>query len=229
MMNNNGYGGDESNAYCYFHPKEYVVGVCPLCLNERLLVLASKQSSHHHQHNNNNSKKPPKIFALGSLFNRFEFRHWKSDAGQNYACSSSQEESFISIKFEEDGAASWEKGTVSKVVSMEEHCSNMSSSWSESKDHHQYPNRHNNNNTNNTNKNNKNKTNQSQSVVEHGKPRAPLRWRKRIGHLMQLLRWKRSSKVAVESGGGVKVMRKGWIRTLTKRGPSRNKPPAGIV
>ncbi|TXG52979.1 hypothetical protein EZV62_022148 [Acer yangbiense] len=212
MMNNNGYGGHESNAYCYFHPKEFVVGVCPLCLNERLLILASKQSSH-----NNKKKKPLKIFALGSLFTRFEFRHWKSDADHhNYACSSSQEESFISIKFEEDGAASWEKGT----VSMEEHCNNMSSSWS-SKDHHKYP-------------NNKNKTSQSQSqscqsVVEHGKPRAPLRWRKRIGHLMQLLRLKRSSKVAVESGGGVKVMRKGWIRTLTKRGPSRNKPPAGIV
>ncbi|KAK4859256.1 hypothetical protein QYF36_002299 [Acer negundo] len=218
MMNNNGYGGDESNAYCYFHPKEFVVGVCPLCLNERLLVLASKQSSH-----NNKKKKPPKIFALGSLFNRFEFRHWKSDADHhNYACSSSQEESFISIKFEEDGAASWEKGTVSKVVSMEEHCKNMSSSWSSKDHHHQYPN-------NKNNKNNKNKTSQSQSVVEHGKPRAPLRWRKRIGHLMQLLRWKRSSKVAVESGGGVKVMRKGWIRTLTRGGPSRNKPPAGIV
>ncbi|MBA0793292.1 hypothetical protein Gohar_017709 [Gossypium harknessii] len=53
----------------------------------------------------------------------------------------------------------------------------------------------------------------NKSVIEHAKPRASLRWRKRIGHLFQLMRWKRSSKVE-----GVKVMRrKGWwIRSLTK-------------
>lgn len=92
-------------------------------------------------------------------------------------------DSFISIKFEENGVGSWDKGTVSKVSL--EHCS---MSWNPIKD---------------TNK----------SVIEHAKPGASLRWRKRIGHLFQLMRWKRSSKVE-----GVKVMRrKGWwIRSLTK-------------
>ncbi|KAL5779477.1 hypothetical protein ACOSQ2_010214 [Xanthoceras sorbifolium] len=193
---NNGYG-DENNSCCYFHPKEVVVGVCPLCLNERLLILASKQGHAHHSSSSAkvvSDKKPlainlPKLFAFGSLLNRFEFRHSKSDDHDTCSSSSSQEDSFISIKFEENGVTSWEKGTVSNV-SMEKYCS---MSWS--------------------------KQNNSQSVVEHAKTRASsLRWRKKIGHLLQHLRWKRSSKVAVETGG-VKVMRKkGWIRILTKRG-----------
>jgi hypothetical protein len=61
---------------------------------------------------------------------------------------------------------------------------------------------------------------ETKTVVEHGKPRASLRWRKRIGHLFQLIRWKRSNKGNVCHVGskveGVKV-RKGWMRTLTKR------------
>lgn len=99
-------------------------------------------------------------------------------------------DSFISIKFEKNGVASWEKGTVSKV-SLE----NCSMSWT--------------------------KELANKSVIEHAKPRAPLRWRKRIGHLFQLIKWKRSNKANVCHMGskveGAKMMRKGWIRTLTKR------------
>jgi hypothetical protein len=36
----NGYR--EENSFCYFHPNQVLVGVCPLCLNERLLILAAK-------------------------------------------------------------------------------------------------------------------------------------------------------------------------------------------
>ncbi|BBH08169.1 hypothetical protein Prudu_020288 [Prunus dulcis] len=34
------------NSYCYFHPKEVVVGVCSLCLTERLLILAANKGHH---------------------------------------------------------------------------------------------------------------------------------------------------------------------------------------
>lgn len=102
-------------------------------------------------------------------------------------------DSFISIKFKENGVASWEKDTVSKVAL--ENCNSMS--WNHS-----------------FNKENK-------TVIEHGKPRASsLRWRKRIGHLFQLIRWKRTNKGNVRHVSskveGVKV-RKGWIRNLTKK------------
>ncbi|KAK8984856.1 hypothetical protein V6N11_020169 [Hibiscus sabdariffa] len=195
MMN----GFREDNSCCHSHPKEVVIGVCALCLNERLLVLASKQAqrsspstrgSHRFIQGVSLKKSPinlPKIFALGSLLNRLEFRHCKS---QHSDAPTSQEDSFISIKFEENGVGSWEKGTVSKVSL--KHC-NMS--WNPTMTKGMEV-------TKETNK----------SVIEHAKPRASLRWRKRIGHLFQLMRWKRSSKV-----DGVNVMRrKGWIRTLTK-------------
>lgn len=106
---NNGYGED-SNSCCYFHPKEVVVGVCPLCLNERLVVLASKQErTRNHRSKVFSDKKQqqssaatsinlPKIFAFGSLLNRFEFRHWKSDVSDEHdACSSQEGMLFIII------------------------------------------------------------------------------------------------------------------------------------
>lgn len=98
------------------------------------------------------------------------------------------EDSFISIKFEDNGVASWEKNCTVSKGSTVENC--------------------------------KEAAKETKTVIEHGKPRASLRWRKRIGHLFQLIRWKRSNKGNVcHVGGkveGVKV-RKGWIRTLTKR------------
>lgn len=114
-------------------------------------------------------------FGLGSYDRSVTMIFWNEF---NFA------ESFISIKFEENGVASWEKSTVSKKVS----------SW-----------------------NHQNKDN-NKSVIEHGKSRDTFRWRKRIGHMLQLIRWKKSGGVChvgtkVE---GVKV-RKGWMRTLTKR------------
>ncbi|KAE8731241.1 putative Esterase precursor [Hibiscus syriacus] len=204
-------GSREDNSRCYFHPKEVFMGICALCLNERLLILASKQA----QRSSSSStrgirrfiqgvslKKPPinlpKIFALGSLLNRLEFKHCKSEHSD---ASTSQEDSFISIKFEENGVGSWEKGTVSKV-SLEQ----CNLSWNPTLTKGMEP------VTKETNK----------SVIEHEKPRASIRWRKRIGHLFQLVRWKRSSKAkGCHMGGskidGVKVMRrKGWMRTLTK-------------
>ncbi|XVE60330.1 hypothetical protein DITRI_Ditri05aG0120300 [Diplodiscus trichospermus] len=201
-------GHREDNSCCYFHPNEVVVGVCPLCLNERLLILASKQGqrscsssrgSHRFVQGVSQKKPPiylPKIFALGSLLNRLEFKHWKSENSGDPDASTSHEDSFISIKFEKNGVASWEKGKVSKVSL--EHCS---MSWNPTLT--------------------KEQKEANKSVIEHVKPRASLRWQKRIGNLFQLIRLKRSCKAnACHMGSkveGVKVMRKGWIRTLTKR------------
>ncbi|KAF7800928.1 uncharacterized protein G2W53_044576 [Senna tora] len=60
------------------------------------------------------------------------------------------------------------------------------------------------------------------SVIEHGKSRDLLRWRKRIGHMFHIIRWNKSIKpttchVGSNKVEGVKMMRKVWMRTLTKR------------
>ncbi|PPD92506.1 hypothetical protein GOBAR_DD10564 [Gossypium barbadense] len=146
--------------------------------------------------------KLPKIFALGSLLNRLEFKHWKPGNSDDDVLdvSTSQEDSFISIKFEENGVGSWENGKVSKGSI--EHCSK---SWNPTLT--------------------KGITNEpkvtNKTVIEHAKPRALLKWRKRIGHLSHLIKWKRSSKANVRHMGskvnGINLMGKGWIRTLTKR------------
>lgn len=105
-------------------------------------------------------------------------------------------DSFISIKFGDNGRTSWDKGR---------------SSWASS-DIFELP------------------TKQSlgkdikvtkSCMVEHAKSRTPnLRWRKRIGHILQLVRWRRSNKGSVVHIGtkveGGKV-RKGWIKPITKR------------
>ncbi|XP_031097577.1 uncharacterized protein LOC116001778 [Ipomoea triloba] len=216
---------------CYLHPKEVVVGVCALCLNERLTVLASKQEkaapgpAKFYHTITNNSKNPrrktsssatyysfssttkphqpsrihlPKIFTLSSLLRRRSDPDSHHDGG---ASTSSREDSFISIKFENNGAASWEKGGTVPMVSL---------------DHCDMPWRRSSSNTNNN----------TAALVEHAKqPRGSLRWRKRIGHIFQVIKLRRSSTksnachVAAKLEGGVKVVRRGqgWMRTLTKR------------
>ncbi|KAG2701107.1 hypothetical protein I3760_06G029200 [Carya illinoinensis] len=216
----NGYR-EENSLICYFHPKQVVIGVCPLCLNERLLILASKQghlssaarsSTRTRAQSSSTHRKPhitlPKIFALGgSLLSRLEFRHWKSEHSDHDASTSQEafEDSFISIKIGDNGVASWENNPVlSSKVPLENCNITRNHTWftKEAKE---------------TIK----ETATAKSVVEHGKPRASLRWRKRIGHLFQLIRWKRSNKGNARHVSskveGVKVIRKSWIRTLTKR------------
>ncbi|PSS17525.1 RNA polymerase sigma factor RpoD like [Actinidia chinensis var. chinensis] len=150
----------EDHPCCYFHPKEAnIVGVCPLCLNERLLILSAKHTSQHSIIRNRNR---PKIFAFGSLLNRFEFQHKRFDN------SESPQDSFISMKFENNGIASWEKGKVSKVSL--DHC-RISSNQSSNKE--------------------------TKRVIEHVKPRGLLMWRKRIGRLFRLTKWERPTKWGV--------------------------------
>lgn len=113
-------------------------------------------------------------------------------------------DSFISIKFEDNGLASWEKNTASKVS-----FDNCKASWTQSMSKKTI-----------TSTTASRESTNNKSVIEHAKPRASLRWRKRIGHLFQLMRWKRSSKGSVCHVGtkveGVKV-RSGWMRSLTRR------------
>ncbi|GFP84328.1 hypothetical protein PHJA_000576500 [Phtheirospermum japonicum] len=155
---------------CYFHPREFVIGICALCLNDRLLVLAAKQGTIHHHHHQTQKKAITKIFALASLFNLLEIKKQKADDQYCLTSSTSPEESFISIKFEDNGVASWDKGKISKMP-FDRQCKAMP--WNE-----------------NVNKDRK----KMKSMVEHAKPRAALRWRRRIGHLFQLVRLKKSTK-----------------------------------
>ncbi|CAA7047855.1 unnamed protein product [Microthlaspi erraticum] len=192
---------DDSSPYCYFHPKAEYVGVCPLCLNERLLVLASKQRSSRTKHS---SSSPiislPKIFALSSLLSRLDLRHHrKFHPSSDLDVSTSQEDSFISIKFEDDGNASWEKKTVSKICV---------------------------DNTNSTCEKQQSPITSTTSIVEHNSGKSSLRWRKRIGHLFHVIKLRSGSStsschVAPSKVEGAKVRKQGWmVRTLTKKSKS---------
>ncbi|KAK1324013.1 hypothetical protein QJS10_CPA02g00498 [Acorus calamus] len=126
--------GEENPYSCYYHPKEIIIGICALCLKERLLILASKQS-HFPSLSNTSTKdtqttpfgvvlqrKPssssttttlPRVFALGSSFlHRLDSRHHQpppEDVSDDEDTLPSQDYSFISIKFEDNGKASWDK------------------------------------------------------------------------------------------------------------------------
>ncbi|KAL3638820.1 hypothetical protein CASFOL_016727 [Castilleja foliolosa] len=199
----------EEDQMCYFHPKELVIGICALCLKQKLLVLASKQKPHFYSAHKNYLL--PKIFAITSLINPLEFKHHKSDQvydddnddddGTNYSSTSSQEDSFISIKFEDNGVASWDKGKIISKISNDHQKKNAHEiSWADDDQC-----------------NSLDIANKIKSVVEHDKPRAKLRWRKRIGHLLHLIKWRRSDTCQVGTKlEGAKV-KGGWIRILTKR------------
>nr|BAD94412.1 hypothetical protein [Arabidopsis thaliana] len=200
---------DDSSPYCYFHPKEEYVGVCPLCLNERLLVLASKQRSSRTKHS---SSSPiislPKIFALSSLLSRLDLRHRKFHPSSDLDVSTSQEDSFISIKFENDGNASWEKKAVVTKVCVDNN---------------------NNNTTNSTCKEQQSPITSNTSIVEHNSAKSSLRWRKRIGHLFHVIKLKSGSStsschVAPSKVEGTKVRKQGWmVRTLTRKRSRKSK------
>ncbi|KAK1300434.1 hypothetical protein QJS10_CPB13g00646 [Acorus calamus] len=175
--------GEENPYSCCYHPKEIIIGICALCLKERLLILASKQS-HFPSLSNISTKdtqttpfgvvlqrKPsssstttattttlPRVFSLGSSFlHRLDSRHHRrppEDVSDDEDTLPSQDDSFISIKFEDNGKASWDK--------TDPHGGRDA----------------------------------SKSVIEHSKPpaRGTLRWRRRIGHLFQLLKWRRPGK-----------------------------------
>ncbi|CAL0317929.1 unnamed protein product [Lupinus luteus] len=195
----------EEKTWCYLHPEQVVIGVCHLCLNEKLLFLVAAKQGHHYNYQNPitsnashrhqsfmHNRKPSstsihKIFAFGnSLFSRPESQKLKS-ANYDIDASPSPEESFISMKFEENGVALWEKNSASNKVPIEK------SQILKKED---------------------------KSMVQHVKSNNAFRWRKRIGHIFHLIQWRRTTKGGVCHVGskveGVKV-RKSWMRTLTRK------------
>ncbi|CAL9104215.1 unnamed protein product [Musa textilis] len=100
----------EHKPCCYFHPMEAVVGICGLCLKEKLLVLASEQG---HLPLSRRcfgvpKRKPvitlPKVSVSGSFGHLLEsHRHANKDHSGGEGSIASFEDSFISIKFEDEG------------------------------------------------------------------------------------------------------------------------------
>uniref|UniRef100_A0A0D3G226 Uncharacterized protein n=1 Tax=Oryza barthii TaxID=65489 RepID=A0A0D3G226_9ORYZ len=115
-------GGGERPCMCYFHPREEVVGVCSQCLRERLLLLLASKTSpaaahllaDRPLHRKNSSISLPKVFALGSSFlqrldsSRHHLRPAPHDSDADTASIASLDDSFISIKFEDNGKATWD-------------------------------------------------------------------------------------------------------------------------
>lgn len=213
--------GQGDSPFCYFHPRELVVGVCAHCLKERLLlVLASKNGAdsdvadggrylssrpYRALRRKTSSISIPKVFALGSFLQRLDSRHHRSDDANSDAGNTSiasLDDSFISIKFEDNGKATWDsqkaKVAGGEVANTDKAASLRSSS--------------------------------STTVVEHVKRGGVTRWRKQVvGRLLQLARWKRSGKAGGAAAchvglDGKKAAERSkgrpgrsWIRSLTRR------------
>ncbi|GAB2224347.1 hypothetical protein Droror1_Dr00005102 [Drosera rotundifolia] len=117
---------EEKTPRCCFHPKQQLVGVCPVCLNERLLVLAAKQGNNQQRHQPRKTKHQSVIvrrYGGGESAHlqgkrsavRFVRVCWGShDESVDQIQGTSLEDRFISIKFEKNGVASWEEKRVSK-------------------------------------------------------------------------------------------------------------------
>ncbi|KAL9252323.1 hypothetical protein AKJ16_DCAP02683 [Drosera capensis] len=209
--------GDEKKPSCYIHPKEQFVGVCPLCLNEKLLVLfaqqelAEQQEKKQLQFSSRRSRcrgkkegvvlvvqkkrrryiRFSKLFALRSLIHC-----WKSHGGdvedpQVPDICTSLEDSFISIKFEGNAVASWDKDKASRLPPQ-----NLKDLQ--------------------TNKL-KEATGNKSVDVHNPNPRASFRWRKRmINQLLRLIRWRRSNKKKTNVKRH-EVKRTRWRRSWFKR------------
>ncbi|XP_062224986.1 uncharacterized protein LOC133923724 [Phragmites australis] len=209
---NKAYGQGDS-PYCCFHPRELVVGVCAHCLKDRLLLLlatathadASSRSYIYTPalRRKTSSLTLPKVFALGSSFlQRLDSRHHRPDHA-NYSDDTSVaslDDSFISIKFEDNGKATWDNHKTSVATKPVESAVRSSSSSTVVVAEHV----------------------KRGSVTRWRK--------QVVGRLLQLARWKRSAakagggaachvgldgkKAAAERS---KARGRGWIRSLTRR------------
>ncbi|KAH9621897.1 hypothetical protein KSS87_019086, partial [Heliosperma pusillum] len=156
--------------YCNEHPKQEIVGVCPLCLSHRLrLVLAS------------NARRSSKfrLFAFPTSFFYRRSRHRLLSNSTPTSTSSlpGSDDSYISIKFGDNGEASWDKSgsRVSTISQQQQQQQRQQHDCSRAKVNNKTMNK---------------KMINSKSVVEHAKPRpVSLRWRGRIAQLLQIIRW----------------------------------------
>ncbi|KAI3991011.1 hypothetical protein MKX01_026195 [Papaver californicum] len=241
--------GNYSN-FCNVHPTKIQIGVCSLCLKERLVILLATTSSKYKQcsRRRSTSRKShhiyvlQKISALGLFLRRSgssrreqRLAGKSTDTDDASTSTSSQEDSFISIKFEDDGNALWDKDS-------REHCKPHSSVTATVAEPLKAKTQ--NVNTNSATEKMKKKekkkkmdtNNKITGIVEHHSGTTGsdggaglLRWRKRVGQvLFQLVRLKKS---AMESGcqdssnKGKKSSsntlknrnKKNWIKTMTKK------------
>ncbi|CAM8999670.1 unnamed protein product [Rhodiola kirilowii] len=223
---------DEANS-CYLHPDETFVGVCPLCLNERLIILASLSKSsmyclHRRSFNfcceensffsfGQQNKKPAlkKIFSLGSGIFRGQHKSGDHFPGRDRdldetASTSSQEDSYISFKIEENGSASWEKNKNAGGTKQSDNKTVEDSRKGTEAEH---------------GKHNIQKKNATELSNPKTKQTKRPNWHNRIG---QLIRKKGSMRgwvcqVSIDKVvEGVEIRKGGWIkRTLTKRRESK--------
>ncbi|XP_073148485.1 uncharacterized protein [Henckelia pumila] len=184
---------DDNGGCCYFHPREMVIGVCAFCLHERLAAVSSSQKRFTKRHFHNTFRSLKKVFGLSRFVDRVEINFKSADACSSSLCS--PEDSFISIKFEADGAALWDKEKIPKIP-LNPQCDD---SWSRGKG---------------------NKVEKIKKIVlKPFKPCGMPRWRRRIGRFFNLFRWKKFKKenrcktTKVEGSRA----RFGWMRRLGKR------------
>ncbi|KAI3960321.1 hypothetical protein MKW98_017045 [Papaver atlanticum] len=252
-MNGRNEEGNYSNL-CNIHPTKIQIGVCSLCLKERLVILLSTSSSKYKQSSRRRSTSSrkshhiyvlQKVSALGSFLRRSESSRREqrlaaksTDTDDTSTSTSSQEDSFISIKFEDNGNASWVKDSA-------EHCKPHSSATATvTEPFNTKKIMHNVSTTTENMKKKKKKMdtdNRITSIVEHhGGPTGSdggagmLRWRKRVGQvLFQLVRLKKSTmmesgcqdicssnegKKNSSSSNTLKIRnKKNWIKTMTKK------------
>ncbi|KAI3972909.1 hypothetical protein MKX01_019567 [Papaver californicum] len=243
--------GNYSN-FCNIHPTKIQIGVCSLCLKERLVILLATSSSKYKQRSRRRSTSSrkshhiyvlQKVSALGSFLRRSESSRREqrlaarsTDTDDTSTSISSQEDSFISIKFEDDGNALWDKDS-------REHCkphSSVTATVTEPLKAKKIT--QNVNTTTATEKMKKKKkkkmdtNNKITSIVEHHSGTTGsdggaglLRWRKRVGQvLFQLVRLKKSTmesgcqdssnKAKKSSSNTLKIRnKKNWIKTVTKK------------
>ncbi|KAL6010727.1 hypothetical protein ACLOJK_001168 [Asimina triloba] len=186
-------GHEEEKPHCYFHPREIVVGICALCLRERLLNLASKQGQQLSPANDDEDtqlrsnriqppkRKPtpasfPKVFAFSYFLRGSASRHRRrrSSCSSEPDISTSHEDSFISIKFEEDGRTSWTH-TTSSGISSEPFKLRLYDNMDDDHEEDKTP----------------------KGMVEFAKThRKASGWRKRIGRLLHLMRLRRRTSLA---------------------------------
>ncbi|KAG2569974.1 uncharacterized protein LOC120683248 [Panicum virgatum] len=103
--------GQGDSPYCCFHPRELVVGVCAHCLKDRLLLLlATTTNNAAADATLRRRRTTSSILALGSSFlQRLDSRHHRADAAADDSDgAASPDDSFISIKFEDNGKATWD-------------------------------------------------------------------------------------------------------------------------
>ncbi|XP_066346422.1 uncharacterized protein [Miscanthus floridulus] len=232
-----GYGHGQGDVpYCCFHPREVVVGVCAHCLKDRLLLLLTAANNNNsnaaadavHRRSRSSSISLPKVFALGSSFlQRLDSRHHRGRDPDNNCYSddddattsvASLDDSFISIKFEDNGKATWDSQSQHKASAA------VTEAEAEAGKPAAAP---------------ATRSSSSSTVavaVEHVKRGGVTRWRKQVvGRLLQLARWRRSSAAAKAGGGAAchvagldgkkaaaaaersKTRGRGWIRSLTRR------------